>query len=503
MKKWYLLTIFVTALFVTALSGHDSALYATVNDGGSKATASDQDQTLKSKDAGYRGIWYTLGQYTSDLKNKKYRHTRYWKYGDKNCGGLGTGFVKHVPIAVYAPEVKKTFFVYGGSKNGETHLYNMVSYYDHEKDRVPRPTILHDKQTVDDPHDDSALAIDEQGHIWVYVAGRARKRPGFVYRSVKPYDIDRFELISEEEMCYPQPHPIRGKGTFEFFTQYKKITKNSNRRVLYWRFRDLDGTCSDAHELSKMEREGQYQTSFEKDGRVITMFNRHPNGIVDKRTDLYYLETRDLGKTWQTVDGVTVKTPLVKIDNPALVKAYSKENRMVYLNSITLDNDGNPLALIVTSSDHRPGPQGDPRTWEVLHHKDGKWNIHKVTDSTNNYDTGPIWVDSDGTWRIIGPTDPGPQRWGPGGEVAIWLSRDEGKTWTKTRQVTNNSPRNHAYVRKVFGATPDSSFFALWADGNADEKSASYLYFTNRAGTIVRKLPYDMEGDFATPDVVK
>ena len=96
MKKWYSLTV-----LAMALSGHASILHAAVNDGGSKAIASDEDQTLKPKDTGYRGIWHTLGQYSSKVK-KTSRWPKYWPYGDKNCGGLGTGFVKHVPIAVYA-----------------------------------------------------------------------------------------------------------------------------------------------------------------------------------------------------------------------------------------------------------------------------------------------------------------------------------------------------------------------------------------------------------------
>jgi hypothetical protein len=174
----------------------------------------------------------------------------------------------------------------------------------------------------------------------------------------------------------------------------------------------------------------------------------------------------------------------------------------VYLNSITLDGDGNPVILVVTSSDFRPGPQGEPRTWEVWHHKDGCWENHRVTESTHNYDTGPIWIEGDGTWRIAGPTEIGPQRWGGGGEVAVWLSRDEGRTWTKTRQVTHNSPRNNSYVRKVFGAAPDSPCFMFWADGHADKLSVSRLYFADRDGTQVRRLPYYMEGDWATPEVV-
>ncbi len=449
--------------------------------------------TDKPKDDGYRGIWFTLGQYT-DAPYGKGDWRAFWDYGDKYSGGLGTYTAKHVPIAIYSPEVQKTFFCYGGSKAGKRYLYNMISYYDHVKDRVPRPTILHDKGGVDDPHDDSSLAIDQRGHLWVYVAGRARVRPGFVYRSVKPYDIEQFEQISSDEICYPQPWPIEGQGILELFTKYTGV------RELYWNVRNLDGSRGEDSKLAGME--GQYQTSFRQGQRVVTAFNRHPSGHPDRRTDLYYLETRDLGATWQTIDGVTINPPLTDSRNAALVKAYSDDGRLVYLNGVTLTGDGDPVILVVTSSSHLPGPQGDPRTWEVLHHKDGRWNVHKVTESTHNYDTGPIWIEPDGTWRIAGPTEIGPQRWGGGGEVAIWTSRDEGQTWTKTTNVTRKSPRNHSYVRKVQGAESDSPFFMFWADGHADKISVSRLYFANRDGTRVRRLPYDMEDQFATPEVV-
>jgi hypothetical protein len=56
-------------------------------------------------DDGYRGIWFTLGQVQ--------------EFGDKYSGGLGTYTANHVPIAIYAKAVNKTFFVYGGSKGGK------------------------------------------------------------------------------------------------------------------------------------------------------------------------------------------------------------------------------------------------------------------------------------------------------------------------------------------------------------------------------------------------
>ena len=50
---------------------------------------------------GYKGIWYTIEQSS--------------EYGYKYSGGLGTYTADHVPVAIYVPEVEKTFFVYGGT----------------------------------------------------------------------------------------------------------------------------------------------------------------------------------------------------------------------------------------------------------------------------------------------------------------------------------------------------------------------------------------------------
>ncbi len=65
-------------------------------------TNTNQTTIINNKKAdGYKGIWFTLGQVS--------------EYGDKYSGGLGTYTVNHVPMAIYAPKVGKTFFVYGGT----------------------------------------------------------------------------------------------------------------------------------------------------------------------------------------------------------------------------------------------------------------------------------------------------------------------------------------------------------------------------------------------------
>jgi arylsulfatase A-like enzyme/lysophospholipase L1-like esterase len=433
-----------------------------------KATAQPEHPSGSLKARGYEGIWFTLGQFS--------------EHGDKYSGGLGTYTAKHVPLAIHSPEANRTFFVHGGSRNGERHLLAMAGAYDHATDTPLQPVVVHDKLRVNDPHDDPSLSMDDDGRLWVFVSGRGRHRPGFIYRGLQPHEIGRFERVLEWEMTYPQPWPQPDRGFLLLFTRYTK------GRELYWS-RSANGfDWPQPHKLAGMG--GHYQVSNRRGARVITAFNRHPGGNVDQRTDLFLVQTTDGGATWQSVDGKDLPLPLESPDTPALVRAFSAEKRLVYLKDINFDPRGNPIILVVTSADHRPGPAGDPRIWTVAHWDGKQWLFSQVTRSTHNYDMGSLYVEADGSWRIIGPTEPGPQPLGTGGEMALWESRDQGTTWRKLHDITHGSTFNQTYARRPVDAHPD--FYAFWADGNPDTFSPSRLYFTNRDGDRVTQLPARM-----------
>ncbi len=434
---------------------------------------------------GYRGIWFTLGQKS--------------QHGDKYSGGLGTYTAKHIPLAVYSKEAAKTFFVWGGTRPGERHLLAMASHYDHRTNTVPRPVIVHDKKGVNDPHDNPSLAMDDDGHLWVFVAGRSTRRDGFLYRSVAPHSIDAFELVHRHRrMAYPQPWRVKRRGFCYLYTRYTK------GRELYWRTIPNTRVAAGSESIFTAEQKlagfgGHYQVTRERDGRVVTAFSWHPRGVVDRRTNLYFLETRDMGKTWTTAAGERVTTPLAAVANPALVRDYHARGELVYLKDIDIDDNGRPVVLFVVSRDHRPGPQKPPRMWTTARFSGSAWDIRTVTPSDHNYDMGSLYLRGGGDWTIVAPTDPGPQPWGTGGEMVVWSSADRGRTWKRVRTLTRNSPRNHAYARRPVDAHP--GFWAFWADGNPDAFSKSHLYFTTRDGRVFR-LPPKMTGPTATPEPV-
>ncbi len=427
---------------------------------------------------GYRGIWFTLGQFSA--------------YGDKYSGGLGTYTADHIPIAIYSAAVNKTFFVYGGTIKDQRHLLIMASYYDHATGQVPRPTLVLDKEGVNDPHDNAALALDAQGYIWVFVSGRANARPGWKFRSKQPYSVEDFEFIRQDEMTYPQPRFIPGFGFFNLFTKY------TNGRELYWET-STNGINWSAHQkLAGIG--GHYQVSnVRPDGLVATFFNRHPGGDVDKRTDLYYLQTTNYGVTWTTASGLPVTVPLTTANNPARVMDYASLGELMYTCDLNFDTNGYPVLLYIVSHNYQPGPAGDPRTWTIAHWTGAQWVFSAVCQSDHNYDMGSLYIQPD-RWLIIGPTQNGPQLWQAGGEMALWSSLDQGLTWTMLRQITTNSVYNHTYARRPLNAK--DPFFVFWADGDPTQFSPSRLYFSNSDGTRVWQLPYDMPTPLARPQEI-
>ena len=102
-------------------------------------------------------------------------------------------------------------------------------------------------------------------------------------------------------------------------------------------------------------------------------------------------------------------------------------------------------------------------------------------------------------WTAIAPFEAGPTYWGQGGEIVAYTSRNNGKTWKKTIQYTENSPMNHCYVRRPENA--HDPFTAYWADGNPDAYWPSRLYFADSEGNVYR-LPYDMKEEWAAPELI-
>ncbi len=438
---------------------------------------------MNRKDDGYRGIWYY-----NQRSNDEYKY--------KYSGGLGTYCAKHIPHAWYVKQADKTFFTYGGTRKGSnTALVHMVSYYDHRTGQVPRPTLLLDKKTSD-AHDNPVISVDDKGTIWIFSSSHGTSRPSYISRSTKPHAVDQFECVWEGNYSYPHPWYLPGRGFLFIHTHYTEGRSNCMMT-------SPDGVnWSERRFLSRIAR-GHYQISrCYQDKKVGIAFNYHPDTKgLNWRTNLYYMESDDFGETWKSVQGQALELMLSKADNPALACEYESKRLNVYLKDINFDAKGHPIILYVTSKGYESGPKNMPRTWTTARWTGTEWDVQGGDIiSDNNYDTGSIYIEAENAWRIIGPTQTGPQPFNPGGEVAMWVSRDQGRHWKMTRQMTQDSAYNHTYVRRPVHAHPD--FYAFWADGHGRRPSDSRLYFCNKDGDVFR-LPVEMTSDFAKPERVK
>lgn len=134
----------------------------------------------------FTGSWYGIAWDNSNFTNLKY------------AGPSTTGGAKAAPMAV--KRGNKTYFVINGSsehypEHQEPHsrmvayssLAIMVASYDNSTGKVSAPVTVHVKGTGDG-HDNAVISIDDQGHLYVFVSGRGRKRGGLIYRSNRSID---------------------------------------------------------------------------------------------------------------------------------------------------------------------------------------------------------------------------------------------------------------------------------------------------------------------------
>ena len=171
--------------------------------------------------------------------------------------------------------------------------------------------------------------------------------------------------------------------------------------------------------------------------------------------------------------------------SPMLVKNFMTPTwRNVYLNDIVFDESGNPVITYITTSSAEPGPNGGPRYWEIAHWDGTQWVFSTIGEVDHGFDGGTLYIESDGTWRVIGAFVSGPQEYGTGGEFEMHVSSDQGLTWTKVMDVTSNSTYNHTHIRRPLNVHDD--FYGFWADGHSRQMSESNIYYCDKAGNVTQ-----------------
>ncbi len=377
------------------------------------------------------------------------------------------------PMAVYAPEVDKTFFAFGNEVNSPT-----VSYYDHRTGTLGPATVVGPNPNMD-AHENPHMLIDEDAYIYLFHGSHCT--PTLVKKSVRPYDTSAFRPMATitDSSSYPQPWQLRpGEITVLF-------RKGGTHDAAESYIKSTDGGVSWAKSvdfITTLPQNGCYGVSIAATGpypRKVHMAWSLTRGDWWQRYHVFYAYSDDGGITWRKSDGSAYDLPITEATSEMIFES-DVPDRGVWLKDIQLDSHGNPYILFI---------DGNTVTydciWYLARYAQGQWSFHQIARSDHMYDAGALVILADDDFRVYAPTTPS-QPYEDGGEIEEWQSTDGGRTWVNTKHLTTGSTYSHNHVKAVYNHGR-GDFRVFWNYGDAQNPPATrevdlYYYGEDQPG---------------------
>ncbi|MCD6359560.1 MAG: BNR-4 repeat-containing protein [Armatimonadetes bacterium] len=404
-----------------------------------------------------RGVWYHCG--TVNLLPDQ---------GAVYSGPMATYCAWHRPMAVYSPEVRRSFFVYGNADNSPT-----LSFDDHASGTFAYPVVL-GANPDGDAHRNPTLLVDEHGFLYVFYG--AHGDPTRVLRSRRPLDIgewDEAAPLDDPHTSYPQPWQLVDGELFVSFRQAPgwcfRISRDGARTwdetvnlVNFGATSEARGCVEYAiygltvAEAGPWPRRIHFAWSRLGGGTADEIANKH---LWARRYNIYYACSDDGGRTWRRSDGSEYDLP---IDERTAEKIYDCGRRGIWLKDIQVNSRGVPYLLFLDAR-----VETFESRWMVARLTPEGWRFVHVTDSDHMYDAGALIFISDDDLRIWGPSrDVQPHE--DGGDIEEWRSSDGGASWHRTRDLTTGSRFSHNHVKPVMGhQSGTGDLRAIWSYGDS------------------------------------
>jgi hypothetical protein len=380
-----------------------------------------------------RGVWYACGHKVNTLPGHE------WVYS----GPMATYCAWHRPMAVYRPEVNRTYFVYGNAENAPT-----ISLYDHSTRTFAYPQVL-GSNPDGDAHRNPTLLVERGGHLMVFWGAHGHQTR--VLRSRRAYDIGEWEEVSplpDGATSYPQCWELLEGEVFVTYRQAPSWTTSSWRMVTS---QDGGRSWGAPRELVDLGEWAVYGISVGATGpyprRVHFVWSQLGGGTPEevaskhlwaRRYNIYYACSDDGGRTWRRSDGSPYELPITP---GSAEEIYHCGQHGVWLKDIQLNAHGAPFVLFIDSE-----VETYEGLWKVARLSEKGWEFSTITGSDHMYDDGAIALLDDTDIRVYAPSTPvQPQE--DGGEIEEWQSTDGGRTWANTRHVTADSRYSHNNVK--------------------------------------------------------
>ena len=217
-----------------------------------------------------------------------------------------------------------------------------------------------------DPHQNSALIVDDDGYIIVYQSARGKWRESRVFKSKQPNTITAgFDLIDSGHFyAYPNPHR---KGLI--YTDY-----NGEKRESWVK----NEQCQ-----KRLVAGGNYHmTTEDADGTIHMLYDYHYAGQLRLRMNLHYMWSPD-GCNWFNRYGEALSLPQPPNSSDTVI--YRNYQKFTYPSDFKIIN-GEPMAL-VDISDNENSQDGTRELFVVK--MDG--SMTRIVTTRHNYDRSAFW----------------------------------------------------------------------------------------------------------------
>lgn len=432
----------------------------------------------------FRGVWYGCGRENA-LPNRDFVY----------AGGAATYSAWHHPMAVYAPQVKRTFFVFGDEQNRPA-----VSFYDHTSQTFAEPLAL-GTNPDGNAHRNPTLLVDEDGLLYVFHGYAGLKQPIHVLRSSRPFDIaawTRCADLTYGEGSYAQPWQLQpGEITVAHRQPSGWCFKKSRDKGLSWSptvslatFDTYESTSTvygiTRGALGPYPRRIHFAWSKLGGGSAQAQKTKP---LWARRYNVYYACSDDGGETWRRSDG----TPLVlPITEATAEKIHDSGEHGVWIKDVQVDAEGNPCILFLDAdidtyaSTWKMARHGMARHGMTGHTNAG-WTFSDIANSDHMYDDGAVVLLSMDDFRVYGPSTASQVKI-DGGEIEEWTSKDQGRTWTNTGHITSGSTYAHNHVKAVMNHEQgDGTFRAFWSYGDAQSPPTTSVVTMHYYGEAQRR----------------
>ena len=381
--------------------------------------------------------------------------------------------ISHGHDAVYDPVSNKIFFVFLDS--GGKHF---VYYYDQETGEISDLYDTGISAVADLTHGQPAIAIDNDGYIWVFsgchdskcrVAVSKNPRDPSEWEEKTPIGTGEGDTWTIGGVTYPQPIPV-SDGMLVIVRHHDSSAWYDNSIAM---FKSTDrGETWTKTIIAKPYSAKNYPFLFRKlNGKIYGLISPRNVDGDDYWHGVMFMMSDDEGQTWKKADGTVYTLPVDADSADWITTDLHKKS----FNVAVLPN-GNPVATI--------GEDSSPKKLYFAKWNGANWELHVIDDDIGSvYHSGffthikPITNDK---IEIYATVDINGTM-----EVVKYTSEDGGITWTK-EQITSNSPYHNAHLTPV----DNHDNLVYWCYGGSAETVEIKTYPLD----IPSPIPFEGEG---------